>query len=219
MYQRKAVSTVVSQWALAKVTVSSFTTQSAWATLTIQTAKPIVSRHSLHSLVKSMSKIMSHPSHACGKSNFPQQEPLNSNSSVTLTSNTINNVVMTVSISSPVLSMAITKDKVDSVAHVMTDFHMMAPREMSKLTEKWTFSPLHMTSEITTPSLVSMLINHSLVVDSLSNGTHTKCTNMISPMFSKLMNSSPRLQLISSTMSCSTPTEVNSTSDPLPVHF
>ena len=136
MYQRKEVSTVVSQWALAKVTVSSFTTQSACHTLTIQTAKPIVSRLSLHSLVKSMSKIMSHTFHACGKSNSPQHEQLNSNSSVTLISNTINNAVMTVSISSPDPWTVTIKDKADSVAHAMTDSHMTVPRETSKSTEK-----------------------------------------------------------------------------------
>ena len=136
MYQRKAVSTVVSQWAPAKVTVSSFTTQSACHTLTIQTAKPIVSRHSLHSLVKSMSKIMTHTFHACGKSNFPQHEPLNSNSSVTLISNTINNAVMTESISSPDPSTVTTKDKADSAVHAVMDSHMTVPRETSKSTEK-----------------------------------------------------------------------------------
>merc|ERR1711990_269168 len=68
---------------------------------------------------------------------------------------------------------------------------------------------LHMISEIITPSLVLMLISHSSVVDSLSNGTHTKCTNMTSPMFSKPMNSLPRLPTIFSTVSCLTPTEKN----------
>merc|ERR1712176_314609 len=64
-------------------------------------------------------------------------------------------------------------------------------------------------SETITPSLVLMLISHSLVVDSLSNGTHTKCTNMTSPMFSKLMNSPPRPPIIFSTVLCLTPTEKN----------
>merc|ERR1712131_433957 len=61
----------------------------------------------------------------------------------------------------------------------------------------------------TTPSLDSMLISHSSVVVSLLDGTHTKCTNMTSLMFSKPMNSSPRPLTSSSTASCSKPTEKN----------
>ena len=106
-------------------------------------------------------------------------------------------------------SMVTSKDKVDSVVHmVVTNSHMTEPETMFQWTARWTFSLKHSTLETTKPSLDSMLINLSLVVDSLSNGTQEECTNTTSLMFSKLINSSLKKPPTSSQKSNSTLKEV-----------
>ena len=106
-------------------------------------------------------------------------------------------------------SMVTSKDKVDSVVHtVVTPSHMTEPETMFQWTATWTFSLNHSTLETTKPSLDLMLINLSLVVDSLSNGTQEECTNTISLMFSKPINSSLKKPTISSQKFNSTLKEV-----------
>ena len=105
--------------------------------------------------------------------------------------------------------MVTSKDKVDSVVHtVVTNSHMTELETMFQWTVPWTFSLNHSTLETIKLLLDSMPINLSSVVDSLSNGTQEECTNTISLMFSKLINSSLKKPPSSSPKSNSTLKEV-----------